>query len=481
MDPISENNSAPRVTATSDFPFEALDQTRAPVPDTPDPVYEAKAYDNRAQISELASSLTAKLDGFARTLATSFFISESFSWLTMTAQTSDSGIAVAEAYEDAEEDVWLLNSKELAKTRAHTTVFLASADRTEFDTGTYEFDLTLGDEVHGLELTIDNDDTAPLTNHDMLLRLERVFNGSGADVSASVTTTYEKVYSSYYDDDYGLEETSFLQLASGNSGKDESFFVEDTSGEIIGMLGLDKTLEFGRDSEYTIDGDEFEFYSNTIEVDGEAVQAILTGESDQSELTQIEAKYGFEAVAESMTRVIGEYNDLIEWIDDNDYFISSSLKKALFEDLNSAVLETQTVTHGDNSDRESFAVIQGEVKIYSPKDQSGFFPALNQEKHPTVESGLSEIDLALNSDGTRDVGTDFQTHFKSRFREIHDTLAGDEGFFTKIGEALAEIRSEDDDRYVYSKNHVLVYSTDAGTEAKKIYQENVSTLINTFD
>jgi hypothetical protein len=477
MDPVSENNSSTAVNAARDFPFEALDRTKALAPETDTAsVYTAESYDNRAQISELASSLTSKLDSFAQTLSASFFISESFSWLTMTAQTSDSGIAVATAYADAEEDVWLLNTQELAKTRAHTTVSLSAADRTDFETDTYEFDLTVGEEVYGIDLTIENDDTDPLTNHEMLLRLERAFNSSGADVSASVSTTYEKVYSSYYSN-YGLEEVSFLQLVSGDSGKDESFSVEDTSGEIISKLGLDQTLEFGRNSEYTIDGDEFEFYSNTIEVDGDAVQAYLTGESEESELTQLEAKYGIEAVAESVTNVIGEYNDLIEWIDENDYFISNSLKKALFEELNSAVLETRTVSYGDNSESESFAVVQGGVKIY---DNAGFFPQLNGDIHPTVESEMADIGLTLNSDGTLDMDTDFQAYFKSRFKEIHDTLAGDDGFFTKIGEALEEIRSETDDRYVYSKNHVLVYSTDAGTEAKKIYQENVSTLINTF-
>ncbi len=474
MEQVSENNNP------TPFPFEALEKTlKTPAPESVS-VFTAESYDNRARISELASSLGSKLDSLAQTLSTNSYLSESFSWLAMTAQSSDLDIAIATAYENAEENVWLLNTRELAKTRAHTTISLTSVDRTDFDTDTYEFDLTVGSDVYGIELLIDNDDTDPLTNHEMLLRLARVFNSSGADVSASVSTSYKKVSASYYED-YGLEEVSFLELVSGDSGKDESFYVEDTTGELIEILGLDQTLVFGRNSEYTVDGGEFEFYSNTIELDGDAVQAYLTGESDSSELTQIEAKYGFSAAAESVTNVIGEYNNIIEWIDENDYFISNSLKKALFEDLNSAVLETQTVSY-ESEEAKSFAVVQGDVTIYnvSGYDASGFFPRLNEEKHPTVESELSDIGLTLNSDGTLDMATDFETHFKSRFREIYDSLAGDDGFFTKIGAALEEIRSADDDRYVYSKNHVLVYATDAGTEARKIYQENVSTLINVF-
>lgn len=474
MEPVSDNNTL------TPFPFEALDKKpQVPLSDADTTSeYTAQAYDNRSRISELAAGLDARLDSFNKTLAFSFFFSESFSWLTMTAESSDTDVAVPEAYADAEESVWLLKTDALARARAHTTVYLASDDRTDFDTGTYEFNLTMDDEVYGIELGLENDDTAPLTNHDMLVRLERAFNSSGAQVQASVGQTYEKVYSSHYAD-YGLEKASYLELASSSTGEDESFFVEDTSGEIIAALGLDQTVAFGQNSTYTVDGEPFEFYSNTVEVDGEAVQAYLTGisgESPNGEPTQIETRYGFTAAAESVVTVISAYNDLIDWIDDNEFFISNTLKTSLFSEFNSAVLETQTVSH-ERTTTKSFAVVEGNVKIY---DDSGISPQVNTEPHATVESGLADIGITLNADGTLDVGADFETGFKSRFLEIHDTLAGDNGFFTKIGNAIDTIRSEGENRYTYSKNHVLVYASDADADARKVYQENVSTLINTF-
>ncbi|HCY87723.1 MAG TPA: hypothetical protein DHV36_21490 [Desulfobacteraceae bacterium] len=481
MDGVNENTGI-----STDFPFESVSKTQTPLVETETASdYTAESYDNRSDFSDLVASLTSTLDGFADTLSTSYFFSQEFSWITMTAKTSNSDVATAIAYEDAEENVWVLNAEELAQTRSHTTVSLASEDRSGFDSGTYEFDLTVDGTATAIEYTLDNDDTDPLTNHALLQELATVINGSGADVTATVSQVYKAVSAEYYDDESGLETYSSLKVTAADSGSEESFFIEDTSGDLIDILGLGQTLTFGRNSEYTIDGEAFEFYSTTIDIDGDAVKAYLTGESDRADalgdvsasgITQIETEYGFEAASDHVVNVIGQYNDMISWIDENAYFISKSLKTELFSSFNSGVFDNQTVDFDDNG-AKTFAVVDGEYKIY---DNGGATPRVTDTDEDTLASRMAGIGLTLNNDGTLGIDSDFQTNFKSKFRQIYDTLSGDEGFFTKINAEIESIQASDEDRYVYTANHVLVYTADAATTAKKIYQENVSTLISTL-
>ncbi|MCG8616585.1 MAG: hypothetical protein MI802_10245 [Desulfobacterales bacterium] len=481
MDGVNEDTGI-----STEFPFESVSRAKTPLIETEtSSEYTAESYDNRSDFSDLVSSLSSTLEGFSGTLATSSFFSRDFSWLTMTAKTSNADVATAIAYEDAEENVWLLNVQELATTKSHTTVSLASDDRAGLESGTYEFALTVNGTATSIEYTLDNDDADPLTNDAMLQELATVLNGSGADVTATVSQVYKAVSAEYYVDESGLEKYSSLQLAAAGSGSDESFTIEDTSGDLIDMLRLGQALTTGRDSEYTIDGEAFEFYSTTIDIDGESVQAYLYGESDTADaladvtasgITQIETEYGFDAASDHVVNVIGQYNDMISWIDENAYFISKSLKTELFSSFNSGVFDHQTVDF-DDSAAKTFAVVDGEYKIY---ENSSAMPRVTDAEEDTLASQLAGIGLTLNNDGTLGMDSDFQTHFKSRFRDIFDTLSGDEGFFTKINEAIETIQASDEDRYVYTSNHVLVYSADAATTAKKIYQENVSTLINTL-
>ncbi|MCG8687790.1 MAG: hypothetical protein MI892_23130 [Desulfobacterales bacterium] len=486
MEPINEKNN--ETINTVSFPLDIIEQSQslAPPSDTEaSSDYTVESYDNREQLSELSSLLGSRLDGFAQTLATTYFFSEAFSWLTMTAKTEPSGTVLATAYEDAQEDIWLLGVDELAGAGTQKSVTLNSESRSSFDSGSYEFSLTVNDSTYDIEFSFENEDTDPLTNHQFFIKLERALVSTGADISTQVTQIYEKVYSEEYVDNYGLEQFSFLSLANGESGQDQSLTLEDTTGELIALLGLDKNLAFPKNSEYTIDSEAFEFYSNTIEIDGDAVQAVLTGETDdggEQFLVQIKTTYGFTALAESVKTVIEEYNSLIEWIDENQYFISTSLKATLFSDLNSAVLETQAVSYKNGngeSDPDAVFTVGGENRIYDDGSQ-GFLPRLDKDTDDTIESDLAGIGLTLNTDGTLGVEDRFETNFRSRFSDIYEILSGDNGFFTKISNALDSIRNSDSDQYVYSKNHILVYSTDAASEAKKIYQENVSSLINIF-
>lgn len=481
MDGVTDNTGV-----ITDFPFESVRKPRVPLIDTgAAPEFTAKSYDNRADLSALVSSLNSTLDGFKETLAASSFFSRNFSWLTMTAKTSNPGVAKPIAREDAEANVWILETDTLARTRTHTSVVMASGDRSEFTTAAYGFDLTVNGTVYPVSYGVVNEDTAPLTNHAMLRDLATAVNGSGAGVNASVGQAYRVVPESYYGDAAGLEHYVHLDVAAEKSGSGQTFSFRDTSGELISALGLGRTRTFGRDSEYRVDGEPFEFYSTIVNIGGTAVQAYLTGQSgvagavagaDRNGLARIETRPGFEAAAGHVVSVIGAYNDMISWIDENEYFISKSLKTELFSSFDADIPGTRTVEFSRNMDK-TFAVVKGEVKIY---EDSGISPRLTNTGNQTLRSRLEAIGLSLKTDGTLDIGSGFEAGFRSNFRHIHDTLSGDTGFFTRINEALDKIRASDDDRYVYTANHVLVYTADAGAAAKKIYQQNVSTLINTF-
>ena len=187
-----------------------------------------------------------------------------------------------------------------------------------------------------------------------------------------------------------------------------------------------------------------------------------------------------DAQEQSVETVIDRYNELIEWLDSNPYAISPSLKADLFKEMSSNVL-AGVISNASASQEESSATrVDGETGSQN-QGSNPFSPQVSGTSDLTVESRLSKIGLTLNTDGTLEVEDNFAKQFKTDFSRAYEALAGEEGFFTKIGSALDTLNSRDSRFNVYTRSdNDQVYTRGADVQLRNMYRSNIASLLNIF-
>ncbi len=462
MDSINEKQVA------ETFPFESLNRFRTAISpnidDTSD--YTARSYDNRGRMSDIAAALRSKLGYFQTRLTSNSFLSDSFSWQIKTAKTSDPVKLLAKATSLADEKDYSLEIDTLATYRTAVSKKFDSDDATDFETGTYSFSLTLGDSSTAIDIEIDSPIGARATNRSVLLSVERSINRLGLDVTAELKDLNVRDYNPYREGAY--KNISYVTISSTTSGEDIEFSLADTSGELIEDLGLDTVTRFGYKNKYRIDGDERQYNSNDITIESDKVSGYLLGTTDADENLQINVKYGNRVLASELINIINDYNELIEWLDDNKSAITPTLKKELFKDLSSIVIQDQTLKVNSNGSTTNLGV-----------SHIDFASAVTLEKKNTIDNKLTDIGLTLNNDGTIEINDDFSSSVSGRLRDVYDTLAGTDGFFTKISDAIDTIHGKSESNYVFALNSVLSYDAN-GTNRQSIYKTNSSSIISFF-
>jgi hypothetical protein len=412
----------------------------------------------------VADSLRSKLGLFQTRLASSSFLSDSFSWQVKTANTSDSGKLLAKASSTADEKDFSVEIDTLATLRTSVSEKLASDNATVFETGTYSYDLTVGTDSFGISIDIENKTGAPETNRSVLLDIERSINRLGVDVEAKLHDTKVKDYNPYRENAY--KDICFLTITSKTTGEDIKFSLSDTSGDLIEKLNLDRITRFGHKNQYRIDGNQAQSNSNHISIESGNVSAWFSGTTDSGENLQINVKKGKTALASELTQIINDYNELINWIDDNESVISPSLKTSLFKDFSSIATRDRTLKVQTRNNTDKNASLD-------------FASAVNLENKNTIDKALSDIGLTLKNDGTIDIGNDFSAAVSRNLRDVYEALAGTNGFFTKISQAIDTIHDKNENNYVSAYNSILSYDAN-GTSRRSIFKTNSSSIISFF-
>ena len=195
---------------------------------------------------------------------------------------------------------------------------------------------------------------------------------------------------------------------------------------------------------------------------------------DGTDMDEVFSSLDIDAQEQSVRTVINAYNGLIEWLDSSQYTISPSLKADLFKDMNSEVLTG--IISSTSAVQENAAVPRVEGTASQTQQTDLFSPQVSGTSDYTVESALSKIGLALNTDGTLDVEDGFEQQFKADFNLVYAILSGEEGFFTHIGSALDMLQSRDRRFNAYTQ----VYTRNADVQVRNIYRTNIASLLNTF-
>ncbi|WP_020585223.1 hypothetical protein [Desulfobacter curvatus] len=228
--------------------------------------------------------------------------------------------------------------------------------------------------------------------------------------------------------------------------------------------------------------ESFSYQEETITQETEESASSKTLEdsfSDGTDTDQAFSSLELDAREQSVKTVIDEYNELVEWLDSNPYAISPSLKADLFKNMNSEVLKE--IIPGTPAAREDIATRVDDTASQTEQTER-FSPQVSGTSDSTVESELSEIGLTLNTDGTLDVGEEFEYRFKTDVSRAYNVLSGEDGFFTKISSSLDSLNNRDSRFNVFTRNdNTQVYTRDADVQVRNLYRENIaSLLINTF-
>ena len=336
MDSIKEKQT------TDPFPLETLNRLKtAAAPGagkTSD--YTARNYDNRARLSDMAGQLQSKLDAFQTRINTSAFLSEAFTWRVNSARTDDSDRLLAKAESILQPVDYSLKISRLATSWATESDKLSSNDASPVETGTYSYTLTIDDTAYEIDVEIENNIGDPATNRDVLLAVERSINRLGLDVTASLEDFQEKNVADRLEGSF--RKMSYLKVSRSSTGENLSASLADTEGDLIETLGLKGARQFGHNSEYRINGALFEDDANTVSFVSGKVAAHLSGITGNDENLKIMIDRDARYLAQELESVIGSYNELIDWIDDNGSVINSRLKDALFTDMDRMATRPKT-------------------------------------------------------------------------------------------------------------------------------------------
>nr|WP_321401069.1 hypothetical protein [uncultured Desulfobacter sp.] len=227
---------------------------------------------------------------------------------------------------------------------------------------------------------------------------------------------------------------------------------------------------FSRQKENTAEETEESVFSD-------ALKALF---SDGTDTTETFSTFDLEAQEQSVETVIDKYNELIKWLDDNPYAINPSLKADLFKEMNSNVLAGVMSNASTGQEESSATRVDGEAGSQS-QGSNPFSPQVSGTLDMAVESSLSKIGLTLNTDGTLEVEDSFAQQFKTNFSSAYDALAGEDGFFTKIGAALDTLNSRDSRFNVYTRSdNDQVYTRGADVQVRNMYRTNIASLLNIF-
>ena len=462
MDSINEKK------LTEPFPFESLRRLQNTVTSDIDKTagYSARSYDNRGRISDVAAALQSKLGYFQIRLSSSSFLSNTFSWQVNTAKSLDPSRLLAKATSSAQTKTYSIEIDALATARTAMSDKLISDGVSDFQTGTYSYDLTIDSKTYSIDVTVDNPSGDPATNRSVLRDVERSINNLGAGITARMVDTKTQDYNPYRENAY--KDISFLTITSNITGNEIDFSLLDTSGSLIEDLNLDRISQFGTQNQYRSNGDLFAFDSNDVIIESGKVDAYLLGTTHSGENIQVSVKQGRSSLSSELTQIINDYNELIGWIDDNESVISPGLKQELFKGLSSLATQNKTLIRKSLEETKHVAGVR-----------SGFRTDLNLENNNSIDSDLLEIGLTLNMDGTIDISEKFLESVNANLRDVYDALAGSNGFFTNISDSIDTIQSKRESNYVYAFNSILSYNSQ-GTNRNSIYKSNSASIISLF-
>lgn len=200
------------------------------------------------------------------------------------------------------------------------TGYALDPDILSASTGSYSFDLNIGDYTYEFQFQVKDDDT----NASVQQKVNHLINRSSIGVRSSIIT-----------DKNG---NTALQLTSDSTGVPENrniIFSVSSSGsdnDAIQYLGLNRITNSPADASFRINGSEKTASSNTFTVN-KTFEVTLQGVTPENESTEISFKPDVDSILENVSNLINSYNSVIDFAGKPTLFAAESNR--LFRDLSS--------------------------------------------------------------------------------------------------------------------------------------------------
>lgn len=359
-------------------------------------------------LNDALATFSKKTTALYRSLSSFDFPAGNLSRLFRTAVVSDPNKVNAQTTTGATVTNYLVDTDHLASAQSNRSQVLVVTDTTDLDEGTYTFTLTVGDDSYSLGITVDKSGLHPDTNKDVLEKLAREIGAANDDIEAYVTEIDRKIYSTLSDNMY--EKVAYLTVRSKSSGDSIHFSLTDDTGSIIDTLDINHIAQGGQTCKYYLDSIPSTGATNTVSADNNHLtMSLLDVTSDPVTIT---VKEGLEPVQEKLTDLISEYNDYVNWLDQNSNYISPAVKTGIVGEIDS------------------------------------------------ISRDLSSIGLRFGENGRVNITDDFNTTLQSDIGTVRETVSGEHGLFAKVAAKLAKILENGTDEYGLNQSQPAIYNQD---------------------
>lgn len=194
-----------------------------------------------------------------------------------------------------------LHVENLASPQVNTGTFL-KPDQMQLETGTYSFDLNVGEYTYEFQFNIGNDDT----NKTIQDKLVRLINRSNVGVKADVVRNAD-----------GETAMRMVSEETGMSGfRPHQFIIShdesNGTGDAVKYLGLNKVSSEAQNAHFTINGLERSTSRNVFTVEGMYEITLNSASQTDSDVTQIGLKPDLDTILENVDELLSAYNSMVD-------------------------------------------------------------------------------------------------------------------------------------------------------------------------
>lgn len=275
----------------------------------------------------------------------------------------------------------------LAAAQANTGYGFLVRGQPALDEAAYTFELTHGGDTHAIEVSVGVGDDTP----EILWRVARQIRAADEGLWATVERFIAP------DADGVDQEYARLSLASGEPGQGGAFALEDTSGELVETLGLGRIRQAGAPGRLSFDLAGLSTDENPLELEGGALELSLLSPTSGVETLTVEK--GHQAWLAAGRRLVGEYNEYLEFLAANQ----DKIEPAIARDLAQAARSSRRA--------------------------------------------LKDIGLLADASGRLSLTSRFEQALASRPERVSQALAGENGFLTQVRTALDKVLATGVERY----------------------------------
>ncbi len=340
----------------------------------------------------ILSDLRTKVGAFRSLIAGFAEMGSASALRRFTASCSDESVATASASATAASGSHTLTVSLLAQAHKIASSGFVGTD-TDFSPGDYTFEITVGDTATEISVEIsDGDDNAAA-----MQKVVEAIRSAGAGLSADLVTVDS------------VTQTKKIVVSSTDSGTANLIAsVQDTTGTLMGDLGLSGTSEVGsfsanttvqaQDATFELDGIPMISSDNEIEDVLTGVVLNLRDRTEGTEVVTLTIGYDEEAVRDTLDKMVSAFNELMSYL--NSKLVSGDETGA---------------GRGELAGDLTFVSFRSQLKQHLVSAVTGLSGEINS---------LDDIGIGYSRDGTLSV-----SDFKKFFEELTTEPGDVEAFF----------------------------------------------------